>query len=72
VDDSGVDVLSAEIVWLCDRWAEGKDDLAIDLRTAVDLAIRDLQEIQNHWGTELARERLLECQEMLCSALAAS
>ena len=64
--------MSAEIIWLCDRKAEGKDDLAIDLRTAVDVAIRDLQEIQSHWGTELARERLLECQEMLRSALAAS
>jgi hypothetical protein len=64
--------LSAEIVWLCDRKAEGKDGLAIDLRTAVDVAIRDLQEIQSHWGTELARERLLERQEMLRSALAAS
>jgi hypothetical protein len=64
--------LSAEIIWLCDRQAEGRDDLAIDLRTAVDVAIRDLQEIQSHWGTEPARERLLECQEMLSSALAAS
>jgi hypothetical protein len=63
--------LSAEIVWLCDRQAE-KDDFVIDLRTAVDVAIRDLQEIESHWGTELARERLLECQEMLRSALAAS
>jgi hypothetical protein len=49
-DDSGVDVLIAEVVWLCDRLAEGKDNLAIDLRTAVDVAIRDLQEIENHWG----------------------
>jgi hypothetical protein len=63
-------VLSAEIIWLRDRRAEA--DLEIDLRTAVDVAIRDLQEIQSHWGTELARDRLLECQEMLRSALAAS
>jgi hypothetical protein len=63
--------LSAEIVWLCDRLAEGKDDLAIDLRTAVDVAIRDLQEIENNWGTERARERLTECQEMLRTVLAA-
>jgi hypothetical protein len=52
--------------------AAGKDELAIDLRTAVDVAIHDLQEIESHWGTELARERLLECQEMLRSVLAAS
>ena len=64
--------MSAEIVWLCERQAQAKDDLAIDLRTAVDVAIRDLQEIESHWGTELARERLLECQEMLRSVLAAS
>jgi predicted RecB family endonuclease len=63
--------LSAEIVWLCDRLAESKDDLAIDLRTAVDVAIRDLQEIENNWGTERARERLTECQEMLRTVLAA-
>jgi uncharacterized protein (DUF1810 family) len=46
--------------------------LAIDLRTAIEVAIRDLREIQTHWGTDLARERLLECQEMLQSVLAAS
>jgi hypothetical protein len=63
--------LSAEIVWLCDRQVE-KDDLAIDLRSAIDVAIRDLQEIESHWGTELARERLVECREMLRSVLATS
>jgi hypothetical protein len=64
--------LSAEIIWLCDRQADIETELAIDLRTAVDVAIRDLREIQSLWGTELARERLLECQEMLRSVLAAS
>jgi hypothetical protein len=44
----------------------------IDLRTAVDVAIRDLQEIHAHWGTELALERLFECQEMLRGVLADS
>ena len=64
--------MSAEIIWLFDRQAEGEDGVAIDLRTAVDVAIRDLQDIETYWGTEIARERLLECQEMLRSALAAS
>jgi uncharacterized protein (DUF1810 family) len=64
--------LSAEIISLCDRRAQSQSELVIDLRTAVDVAIRDLQEIHAYWGTELARERLLECQEMLRSALAAS
>ena len=59
--------MSAEIIWLCDRRAELS---AIDLRTAVDVAIRDLDDIQHQWGTELARGRLLECQEMLRKAFA--
>lgn len=65
-------ILSAEIVRLCDRRAKAGCEPAIDLRTAVDVAIRDLQEIQCHWGTEIARERLLECQEMLREAFMAS
>jgi hypothetical protein len=64
--------LSAEIIWLCERRTKSETDLEIDLQTAIEVAIRDLQEIQSHWGTELARERLLECQEMLRSVLAAS
>ena len=35
------------------------------LRTAVDVAIRDLQEMEDQWGTELALERLAECKAML-------
>jgi hypothetical protein len=62
--------LSAEIVWLVDRRAEV--ELTIDLRTAVDAAIRDLLEIESKWGTEPARERLLECREMLQGVFAAS
>ena len=58
--DSGGGLLSAEIIWLCDREAEIETELAIDLRTAVEVAIRDLGEIQSLWGTKLARERLLE------------
>ena len=64
--------LSAEIIWLCDQRAETETDLGIDLHTAVDVAIRDLQEIEAQWGTELALERLAECQAMLRAALETS
>ena len=64
--------MSAEIIWLCDRRVEADTELPIDLRTAVDVAIRDLQEIQAHWGTELALERLAECRSMLRTVLEGS
>ena len=65
-------MLSAEIIWLCDRRVEAEADLEIDLRTAVDVAIRDLQEIEAHWGTKLALERLAERRVMLRTVLATS
>jgi hypothetical protein len=64
--------VSAEIIWLSDRRAEADPDLAIDLHTAVDVAIRDLQEIEAQWGTELALERLAECRSMLRAVLKSS
>jgi len=64
--------LSAEIIWLSDCKVARKIAPAIDLRTAVDVAIRDLREIQSCWGTDLGRERLMECQDMLQEVLAAS
>ena len=64
--------MSAEIIWLSDRQAEADTNLAIDLRTAVDVAIRDLKEIHANWGTELALERLAECRSMLRTVLEAS
>jgi hypothetical protein len=64
--------LSAEIIWLCDRRVEAEADLEIDLRTAVDVAIRDLQEIEAHWGAPLAFERLAECLAMLRTVLLAT
>jgi hypothetical protein len=33
--------------------------------TAVDVAIRDLRDVEAHWGTTLGLERLLECRAML-------
>jgi hypothetical protein len=64
--------LSAEIIWLCDRRVEAEADLEIDLRTAVEVAIRDLQEIEAHWGATLALERLAECLAMLRTVLLAT
>jgi hypothetical protein len=49
--------------------AEDANDLgAIDLVTAVDVAIRDLREIRLYWGSEAARQRAEECELMLRSA----
>jgi hypothetical protein len=57
--------LSAEIIRLCDRRAGVKANQEIDLHTAIDVAIRDLREIEAQWGTALALERLAECRAML-------
>ncbi len=64
--------MSAEIILLCDRRAKADVDIEIDLHTAVDVAIRDLQEIEAYWGTEQALERLGECQTMLRTVFSAS
>ena len=64
--------MSAEIIRLCDRRAPAESGSEIDRRTAVDVAIRDLREIQDNWGTTLALERLVECRELLDTAFAAS
>jgi hypothetical protein len=68
----GEAALSAVIIRLCERRAETDAAPEIDLRTAVDVAIRDLQEIEANWGTERARERLAECHSMLRTVLTAS
>jgi hypothetical protein len=64
--------LSAVIIRLCDRRAETNVDLDIDLHTAIEVAVRDLLEIEAHWGTERARARLAECRSMLRAVLAVS
>ena len=57
--------MSAQILNLSDyRKADATDD-EIDLPTAVDVAIRDLGEILQYWGTDLARQRAEECEAML-------
>jgi hypothetical protein len=56
------------------RWPETvvtlqKPDGAVVMKQAdgrtIDVAIRDLQEIEAHWGSALALKRLSECQAML-------
>ena len=56
--------MSADVIWLCPRRDEA-EDLDIDLHTAIDVAVRDLQEIKTLWGSEQALQRLAECQSML-------
>lgn len=58
--------MSAEIVYL-----HTEDDTAtseVDLATAVDVAIRDLHEIDARWGTAIGLRRLRECRELLVRA----
>jgi hypothetical protein len=57
--------VSAEILRLSDyRIGEGADS-EIDLATAVDVAIRDLREMLACWGSEIARQRAMECESTL-------
>ena len=57
--------MSAKILRLSDyRIDDGAAD-EIDLATAVDVAIRDLREILQCWGSEIARQRAGECEMML-------
>jgi hypothetical protein len=57
--------VSAEILKLSDYRSDDIADSEIDLVTAVDAAIRDLQEILFNWGSERARQRAQECELML-------
>ena len=56
--------MTAEIIRLF-RTAEPEARGEIDLETAVDVAIRDLNDVQAHWGTAVGLQRLRECQELL-------
>jgi hypothetical protein len=57
--------VSADIVRLSDYRIDDGADGEIDLATAVDVAIRDLREILLCWGSEMARQRVEECESML-------
>lgn len=67
--------MTAEVVRLSDyrvacESCEADED--IDLATAVDVAIRDLREIQARWGSDKAREIAQECEQMLRRAFVGS
>ena len=49
-----------------------EDDTAIDLLTAVEVAIRDLRDIAEQWGEESSRTLAEECRLMLERAFAAA
>jgi hypothetical protein len=57
--------VSAEIIRFADFRVGPTDNAECDLVTAVDVAIRDLREILQCWGTDGARERAQECESML-------
>ena len=68
--------MSAEIICLDDfrpkptvEPVDDLDDALCDIATAVDVAIRDLREILQYWGSEGARARALECERMLTRVL---
>ena len=57
--------MTADIFKLSDYRSTDIADGEIDLVTAVDVAIRDLQEILMYWGSEGAQQRAEECELML-------
>ena len=61
--------MTAEIIRLFRTEPEARSE--IDLETAVDVAIRDLNDVQAHWGTAVGLQRLRECQDLLLRAYAA-
>ena len=57
--------MTAEIYQLNEYRNTESADCDIDLETAVDAAIRDLRDILLDWGSEVARQRAQECEQML-------
>ena len=57
--------MSAEIIRLEDFRAKSDAEEACDMVTAIDVAIRDLREILQYWGSEGALARAHECERML-------
>jgi len=57
--------VTAEIYQLNEHRSTESADCDIDLETAVDAAIRDLRDILLDWGSEVARQRAQECEQML-------
>jgi hypothetical protein len=61
--------VSAEIISLSERRPVLRDPLVVDVITAIDVAIRDLCEIEVLCGATEARRRAAECRQMLVTAL---
>jgi len=49
-----------------------EEETAVDLLTAVEVAIRDLRDIAEQWGEESSRVLAEECRRMLERAFAAA
>ena len=62
--------MSAEIISLCERRPARCDVPELDVITAIDVAIRDLCEIEVLCDSREARQRAAECRQMLVRALA--
>ena len=65
--------MSAEIIRLdaFRRIVVEEDEEPCDMATAIDVAIRDLHEILQYWGSAGARARAAECERMLKRVLKA-
>jgi hypothetical protein len=61
--------MSAQIISLCERRASAAEMPTIDLVTAIDVAIRDLCEIEVLCDDKEARQRAAECRQTLIAAL---
>ena len=62
--------MTAKILRLSDYRLPADDEPVVDVLTAVDVAIRDLDEIVSRWGSEEARRQACECRKMLARAYA--
>jgi hypothetical protein len=62
--------VSAQIISLCERRAAPCEVPVLDVVTAIDVAIRDLCEIESLCDSPEARHRAAECRQMLVHALA--
>jgi hypothetical protein len=61
--------MSAEIIRLSEYRGAAKEEPGVDLITAVDVALRDLRDIEAGWASDQALERLIECKVFLRAAL---
>lgn len=64
--------MTAGIVRLSDYRRSDDEKPVVDLVTAVDVAIRDLDDILSAWGSESAQLQTIQCRELLLAALSAS